>query len=187
MTLGRGQLIFLIATALAGTPAVAAEIAATDGRVALTYDEASWTGALDNAGLPELACKADSCGGSTAGCGTVLVVYQGEPLSRDSFENGFRENLGKSVVDSANANGGTGAELVSPPTVTTLGSNAGITLSIRVAFEDQPTRVDHFWLQSGADLVGFTCLVAEDSYETAAPAFQQIFATAAVSAGETSQ
>lgn len=180
MKAGRGQLILFVAAALAGGPAVAAEIATQDGRIALTYDDAAWTGALDSNGLPELACKDASCGGNTAGCGTVLVQPGGEPLSRESFENGFRENLGPSAVDSANANGGTGAEIVDEAAVATFGGNRGVTLSLRVSFEDQPTRVDHFWLQSGADLVGFTCLVADDRHETAASAFQQIFADAAV-------
>jgi hypothetical protein len=183
MKSGRGQLILFLSAALAGTPAAAAEIATSDGRVVLTYDEAAWTGALDSAGLPELACKADSCGGNTAGCGTVLVQHEGEALSRESFESGFRENLGPSAVNSANANGGSDAEIVNQASVTTYGGNTGVTLSLRVSFEGQPTRVDHFWLQSGPDLIGFTCLVADDRYEAAAPAFQQVFARAAVTEG----
>jgi hypothetical protein len=187
MRSGRGQIILFLAAALAVTPAAAAEIATSDGRIALTYDDAAWTGTLDGNGLPELACKADQCGGNTAGCGTVLVQPQGEALSRDSFENGFRENLGPSAVDSANANGGSDAEIVTPAAVTTFGDNSGVTLSLRVTFEGQPTRVDHFWLQAGADLVGFTCLVADDRHEAAAPAFQQIFTGAAVATESSSQ
>jgi hypothetical protein len=187
MKSGRGQLILFLSAAIAGTPAAAAEIATQGGRIALTYDDAAWAGALDSAGLPELACKAESCGGNTAGCGTVLVQHQGEALSKDSFENGFRENLGPSAVDSANANGGSNAEIVGQASVTKYGSNTGVTLSLRVSFEGQPTRVDHFWLQSGPDLVGFTCLVADDRYEAAASAFQDVFARAAVANEGSSQ
>ncbi len=187
MISGRGHLFLLLSAVLTGTPAAAAEIATSDGRVALTYDDAAWTGALDGNGLPELACKADGCGGNTAGCGTVLVRHEGEALSKDSFENGFRTNLGPSAVDSANANGGSDAQIAKEAAVETFGSNTGVTLSLRVSFEGQPTRVDHFWLQSGADLVGFTCLVADDRHEAAAPAFQQIFAGAAVGTEGSSQ
>jgi hypothetical protein len=189
MRSGRGQLILFLSAALAGTPAAAAEmkIATNDSRIALTYDDAAWTGTLDDNGLPELACKAESCGGNTAGCGTVLVQHDGEPLSRDSFENGFRTHLGQSAVDSANANGGSDAEIAKEAAVEDRGNNRGVTLSLKVTFEGQPTRVDHFWLQSGRDLVGFTCLVADDRYETAAPAFQDVFARAAVATEGSSQ
>jgi hypothetical protein len=183
----RGQIILLLTATLAATPAAAAEIATQGGRIALTYDDADWNGALDQAGLPELACKAPGCGGNTAGCGTVLVQPQGEPLSKASFENGFRENLGPSAVDSANKNGGSGAEIVTPAAVTKYGNNTGVTLSLKVSFDGQPTRVDHFWLQSGPDLVGFTCLVAEDRYETAEPAFRDVFTSAAVANEGSSQ
>jgi hypothetical protein len=189
MKSGRGQLILFVAAALAGVPAAAAEktVATEDGRVALTFDDASWNGALDGDKLPTLGCKAEGCGGNTSGCGTVLVQHEGEPLSRDSFENGFRENLGPSAVDSANQNGGSDAAIVSEAAVTTHGSNTGVGLSLRVVFEGQPTRVDYFWLQSGRDLVGFTCLVAEDRYESAADAFKDVFTRAAVASEGSSQ
>jgi hypothetical protein len=187
MKSARGQIILFLSAALAGTPAAAAEIATADGRIALTFDDAAWNGALDGDKLPELACKAPGCGGNTAGCGTVLVQHEGEPLSKASFENGFREHLGQSAVDSANKNGGSGAEIVKDATVEDIGSNRGVTLSLKVTFDGQPTRVDHFWLQSGPDLAGFTCLVAEDRYETAAPAFRDVFTRAAVANEGSSQ
>jgi hypothetical protein len=180
MMSGRGHLILLLCGVFAGSPALAAEIGTTDGRIKLTYDDTAWTGAQDNAGLPELACKAGGCGGNTAGCGTVLVDYDGEALSQDSFENGFKDNLGQSAVTSADANGGSNAEIVEAAAVATHGANRGVGLSLRVTFDDQPTRVDHFWLQAGPDLVGITCLVADDRYEAAKPAFERIFADAAV-------
>jgi hypothetical protein len=188
MKSARGEVILFVAAALAATPALAAEIATTDGRIKLTYSDTDWNGALDGKDkLPELSCKTEGCGGNTAGCGTVLVQHEGEALSQDSFENGFRENLGPSALKSVSANGGSDAKIVTPAAVTKYGNNNGVTLSLQVTFEGQPTRVDHFWLQSGRDLVGFTCLVAQDHYEAAADAFRKVFADAAVANEGSSQ
>jgi hypothetical protein len=90
----RPSIPFFAAVALAATAgffdATAAEISGEDGLVTLEYDDTLWTARLDEEGQPELACNAEDCGGSTAGCGTVVVGRDGNGLGEESFFGGFR-------------------------------------------------------------------------------------------------
>jgi hypothetical protein len=51
---------------------------------------------------------------------------------------------------------------------------------MRITFDETPTRVDHFWLQAGADLTGITCIVADANYSQARPGFERIFSDATI-------
>jgi hypothetical protein len=180
----RISIVFAAAVALALTgltpEVLAAEISGSDGVVTLRYDDAAWTARLDEESQPELVCNAGECGGNTAGCGTVVVGGGG--LSEDSFFGGFRENLGEKALESARTNSGPNAdpEIVEPASVAIFGGNKGVALSMRMAFDEAPTRIDHFWLQAGSDLVGLTCIVADTNYDEARPGFEQIFSDATI-------
>jgi hypothetical protein len=173
-------LILVAGLATAGVPATltAAEIAGNSGIVTLTYDEAAWSAKLDQEGEPELACIAEACGGNTAGCGSVVVKREGSGLNQETFLGGFREHLDEETLKSARINAGEGAspEIVVPSIVTEFGGKTAIALSMRVAFNGTPTRVDHFWLLAGSDLAGLACVVAETEYGRARPAFERLFA-----------
>jgi hypothetical protein len=177
---------FAAAVALASTAgipdATAAEISGENGLITLDFDDALWTARLDEEGQPELACHSEDCGGSSAGCGTVVVGRDGEGLSEDSFFGGFRENLGKKAIESARINAGPGAnpEIIVPTSAETFGKNTGVALSMRITFDQTPTRIDHFWLQAGADLAGITCIVADAKYSEARPGFERIFSDATI-------
>jgi hypothetical protein len=177
----RRSISFLAAVALALAGGIldagAAEISGTNGLVTLEYDDAIWTARLDEEGQPELACNAEDCGGNTAGCGTVVVAREGEGLSEESFFGGFRENLGREALQSAGTNAGPEAnpEIVAPASIATFGDNTGIALSMRLTFDETPTRLDHFWLRAGPDLAGITCVVADVAYSQARPGFERVF------------
>jgi hypothetical protein len=177
-------LLTIAGLAMAGAPAAlaAAEIAGNSGIVTLTYDETAWSAKLDQEGEPELACIDEACGGNTAGCGSVVVKREGSGLNQETFLGGFREHLDEETLKSARINAGEGAdpEIVAPAAVTELGGKTAIALSMRVAFNGTPTRVDHFWLLAGSDLAGLACVVAESEYGRAKPAFERIVADSTV-------
>ena len=182
----RSLVSFAAAVALAITAgmsnATAAEISGDDGLVTLEYDDALWTARLDEEGQPELTCQSEDCGGSSAGCGTVVVRREGDGLSEESFFGGFRENLDGKAIESARTNAGPGAnpEIVDSASTETFGKNTGVALSMRISFDEAPTRVDHFWLQAGADLAGITCIVLDANYNEARPALERIFSDATI-------
>lgn len=180
------SLLLLFGLAAAGTaaPSEAAEIAGASGTVTLAYDETLWSGQRDQEGEPELACIAEACGGDTAGCGSVLVKREGGGLGEEVFLGGFREHLDEETLKSAKTNAGEASrpEIVSPASVATIGGRTAVTLSMRLAFDGTPTRVDHFWLLAGPDIAGLACVVAEAEYGRARPAFERVFAGMAVRA-----
>lgn len=180
------SLLFFLGLAAAGVPesSGAAEIAGASGIVTLAYDETLWSGQRDQEGEPELACIAEACGGDTAGCGSVLVRREGNGLGENVFLGGFREHLDEETLKSARTNAGEASrpEIVSPASVATIGGRTAITLSMRLAFDGTPTRVDHFWLQAGSAIAGLACVVAEAEYGRARPAFERVFADMAVRA-----
>jgi hypothetical protein len=180
------SLLFVLGLVAAGMPehTRAAEIAGTSGIVTLAYDETLWSGQRDQEGEPELACIAEACGGDTAGCGSVLVRRDGSGLSEEVFLGGFREHLDEETLKSAKTNAGEASrpEIVSPSSVATIGGRTAVTLSMRLAFDGTPTRVDHFWLQAGSAIAGLACVVAEAEYGRARPAFERVFTDMAVRA-----
>src|SRR5690606_27810383 len=158
----------LFAFALAPTVAAsAAEIAGRDGRITLIYDDAIWTARHDPEGQPELVCAGPSCGGDTAACGTSMIDGAASPLNQPAGLDAYRAALDRRTLANARATAGVASNprIVTPAAISTIDGRTAVSLTMRIDLEEQATRVDYFWLPSGADLVGLACLVAESAYE----------------------
>lgn len=155
--------------------ATAAEISGASDLITIAYNETIWSAGRDAAGEPQLTCADQSCGGETAACTALVLPYEGDGLTEDYFLGEFRKGLADKALEGAAAKPGASAEIAAPASVTNIGDKPAVTLSLRIAADDTPTRVDQLWFLAGPDLAGLACIVADSEYDRTRPAFETLY------------